>query len=157
MRSPSKNSQSWQVLAALAEGKVGLKVLWPTPKPIAAASVPLPPTVIKLVSFLAVRTSWPRPLSDAVTCALVGRSTLMASIRSPTVSVPVVRYVVVLGPTVTVILPPAKMPRLASEVPVVSGAVPIPIAGEPVVLAELEEPEELELEATDEPVELLRR
>ncbi len=46
------------------------------------------------------------------------------------------------------------MPRVASEVPVVSGAVPIPIAGEPVVLAECEEPEELELADDDEPVEL---
>ena len=56
---------------------------------MAAASVPLPTIRIGLDLFLLVVTSWPLPLSEAVTCALVGRSTLMASIRSPTVSVPV--------------------------------------------------------------------
>jgi hypothetical protein len=36
-----------------------------------------------------VMTNWPPALIEAVTCALVERSTLMALIRSPTVSVPV--------------------------------------------------------------------
>ena len=76
-------------LEALADGSFGLKVLLVTPKPIAAASMPLPPTVIKSVLFLAVSTNWPLPLSDAVTWALVGRSILSASIRSPIVSLPV--------------------------------------------------------------------
>ncbi len=41
-----------------------------------------------------------------------------------------------------------------SEVPVVSGTVPVPVAGEgPAELAELEEPEELEFD-DDDPVEL---
>jgi len=68
---------------------VGRKVSLPTPKPIAAASAPLPPTKIELLSPRLVMTSWPLALSEAVTFALVGRSTLMALIRSPMVSVPV--------------------------------------------------------------------
>lgn len=134
------------VLAGLADGGVGLKVVCPTPKPMADASVPVPPIVMNAVSFLPVITSWPRLFSDAVTCALVDRFTLRASIRSPTVSVPVERYVVVVRPVVTVILPPERIPRLASEVFVESGAVPVATAGAPAVLLELEDPEEPELE-----------
>lgn len=68
---------------------LGRKVLWPAPKPMAAAAVPLPPMKIELLSSRLVMTSWPLALSDAVTLALVGRSTLMALRRSATVSVPV--------------------------------------------------------------------
>lgn len=73
----------------VADGSFGVKLSLPLPKPMAAAAVPVPLTVIKLVSFLAVRTSWPLLLREALTCALVGRSTLMALIRSATVSLPV--------------------------------------------------------------------
>ncbi len=71
------------------EAALGRKVSLPTPKPIAAASLPLPPTKIALVVSLLVITSWPPALSDAVTFALVGRSTLMVLMRSAMVSVPV--------------------------------------------------------------------
>jgi hypothetical protein len=71
------------------EADFGKKVLFPTAKPMAAASLPLPPTKIALVSSLLVITSWPLALSDAVTFALVGRSTLMVPMRSAIVSVPV--------------------------------------------------------------------
>ena len=71
------------------EAALGRKVLLPVPKPIAAASLPLPPTKIALVTSLLVITSWPPALIDAITFALVGRSTLMVLIRSATVSVPV--------------------------------------------------------------------
>jgi len=73
----------------VVDGSFGLKLSLPRPKPMAAASLPLPPTVIKLVSFLAVNTNWPLLLREAVTCALVGRSTLIALIKSATVSLPV--------------------------------------------------------------------
>ena len=71
------------------DGAVGSKAELPTPKPMAAASVPLPTTAIESLSFLLVMTSLPELLSDALTCALVGRSRLIALIKSPTVSVPV--------------------------------------------------------------------
>lgn len=71
------------------DGAVGWKPAFPTPKPMAVASVPLPTIAIESLSFRLVITSWPLAFSDAVTCALVGRSMLMALIRSPTVSVPV--------------------------------------------------------------------
>lgn len=41
-------------------------------------------------------------------------------------------------PALTVIVPPGRIPRLDSEVPVVNSAAPIPVAGEPDVLDELE-------------------
>lgn len=66
----------------------------------------------------------------------------MAPIRSATVSVPVDAYVVVLVPSLTVILPPAGIPRVMSEVLVESGTVPVPIAGEPTL-------EELEVDASE--------
>ncbi len=71
------------------DGVVGCAELFLVPKPIAAASVPLPTTAIESLLFLLVMIRRPLLLSDAVTCALVGRSTLMALIRSPIVSVPV--------------------------------------------------------------------
>jgi hypothetical protein len=129
-------------------GAVGVKVLFVTPKPMALASVPLPLIVIVSVSFLLVITSWPVLLIVAVTCALVGRSTLRVLIRSATVSFPVDVYVVELSPALTVIVPPGRMPRLDSEVLAVSGAVPVPVAGAPVV-------EELDEELEDDPVELV--
>lgn len=70
-------------------GAGGWKAALPTPKPIADASVPLPTTATESLSFLLVITSLPALLSEAVTCALVGRSRLIALIRLPTVSVPV--------------------------------------------------------------------
>jgi hypothetical protein len=75
--------------AGEVEAAFGRKVLFPTAKPIAEESAPLPPMKIALVRSLLVITSWPLALSDAVTFALVGRSILMALIRSPMVSVPV--------------------------------------------------------------------
>ncbi len=75
---------------ALAElGVVGWAELFLAPNPIAAASVPLPTTAIESLLFMLVMTNWPCALIEAVTCALVGRSMLMALMRSPTVSVPV--------------------------------------------------------------------
>ena len=71
------------------EAAFGRNALFPTAKPMAAASVPLPPMKIALVTSLLVITSWPLALSEAVTFALVGKSTLMALMRSPMVSVPV--------------------------------------------------------------------
>ena len=134
------------------DGAVGAKVLFLPPKPMIEASVPLPTIAIVSFSFRLVITSCPLPLSDAVTCALEGRSTLMALIRSPTVSVPVDVYVVALTPALTVIVPPGRTPRLDSEVPVVNRAVLIAVAGEPAELEALEGPEELELEDVDDPV-----
>ncbi len=64
-------------------------VLLPTPKPMAAASLPLPPIKIALLVSLLVMTNLPWALSEAVTLALVGRFRLMAFRRSATVSVPV--------------------------------------------------------------------
>jgi len=96
-------------------------------------------------------TSSPLPLSHAATFALPLAGALMALIRAPTVSVPVDVYVVVLVPSLTEIFPPARIPRVNSDVVAVSGAVPVPIAGEGA-----EEPAEFELEDdADEPVELL--
>lgn len=77
------------VLAASAFGLAGKNVSCPTVKPIAAASLPLPPMKIASVEFLLVMTNWPLLFSDTVTFAFVGKSILMALIRSPTVSVPV--------------------------------------------------------------------
>jgi hypothetical protein len=120
----------------------------------------MPPTVIVSVSSLLVITSWPWLLSDAVTFALPTRLTLMALIRSATVSVPVDMYVVALAPALTVIAPFLRIPRLDSVVLVVTGAVPVPLAGEP---EELDDPEaaegleELELEVVeaDDPLDVL--
>jgi hypothetical protein len=54
----------------------------------------------------------------------------MAFIRSPTVSLPVEAYVVVLPPALTLIEAPAGMPSVASGVLVLNGAVPTAVAGE---------------------------
>jgi hypothetical protein len=66
------------------------------------------------------------------------------------VSWPFDLYVVVLVPSLTVNVSVATMPRVSSEVLAVSGAVPVPIAGAPVVLVELDVPDELELEDPEE-------
>jgi hypothetical protein len=80
----------------------------------------------------------------------------MALIRSPTVSVPVDLYVVALTLALTVIVPPGRIPRLDSGVPVVNRAVPIAVAGAPDELEALEEPEELEeLEDVEDPLDPL--
>jgi hypothetical protein len=55
-----------------------------------------------------------------------------------------------LVPSLTVNVSVATKPSVSSEVPAVSGAVPVPIAGAPVVLAELEVPDELEPDDADE-------
>jgi hypothetical protein len=75
-------------LAVADPGVIGCAELFFEPNPTAAASVPLPTTAIESLLFLLVITSLP-PETEAVTCALVGRSTLMALTRSPIVSVPV--------------------------------------------------------------------
>lgn len=51
----------------VADGFVGSKLLWPTPKPMAVASVPLPTIAIESLVFLLVMTSLPLELSEAVT------------------------------------------------------------------------------------------
>ncbi len=135
-----------EVLEKLEEGLVGAKVSCPAPKPMAAASVPLPPTVTELVASLLAITRSPLLLSQAATFAWPATFALMALIRSPTVSVPVEVYVVVRVPSLTVTVPFARIPRVNSEVLVVSGAVPVPVAGEP---------KGLELEEEEEPVEPL--
>jgi hypothetical protein len=129
----------------LEEFLVGLNVLFPAPKPMSVASVPLT-TTWSLLNF-PLMTSLPLLLIDAVTCAPPGL-VLMVLIRSATVSVPVDVYVVVLVPSLTVITPWAGIPRLDSGVLVVSGTVPVPLARE---LEGLEAVEELDaLEPLDE-------
>lgn len=80
---------------------------------------------------------------------------MMALIRSPTVSVPVEVYVVVLLPAPMLILPLARMPSVNSEVLVINGAVPVPLAGAGEDAEELGAAEALGLEGADEPVEPL--
>src|SRR5580658_1681471 len=53
----------------------------------------------------------------------------MVLIRSPTVSLPSDAKVVVLVPSLTVMTPFGGMPSVNSDVPAVSGTVPVPIAG----------------------------
>jgi hypothetical protein len=55
-----------------------------------------------------------------------------------------------LVPSLTVNVSVATMPSVNSEVPAVSGTVPVPIAGAPVVLVELDVPDEFELEDGEE-------
>jgi hypothetical protein len=74
----------------------------------------------------------------------------MALSRSPTVSLPVEVYVVVLVPSLTVIVPFAMMPSVNSEVLAVSGTVPVPIAGAARVGAALDVPDEFELGEEEE-------
>lgn len=78
-----------EAVLELAAAFLGKAVLLPRPKPMAAASVPLPPMKIALLVSRLVMTNWPSVLSLAVTLALVGRSRLRALRRSATVSVPV--------------------------------------------------------------------
>src|SRR5580704_5611250 len=78
----------------------------------------------------------------------------MVLIRSPTVSLPSEAKVVVLVPSLTVMAPFGGMPSVNSDVPVVSGTVPVPIAG--VATAGVEGVDGLELDdatALDEPVD----
>ena len=69
-------------------------------------------------------------------------------------SLPVDTYVVVVRPVVTLILPPGKIPRAASEVPVDNGAVPTAVAGAPFeavdVADELEAEDEVAVELVDD-------
>jgi hypothetical protein len=74
----------------------------------------------------------------------------MALSRSPTVSPPVDLYVVVLLPSLTVIVPFAKMPSVNSDVPAVSGAVPVPTAGAATLTAAADVPEEFDPDEDDE-------
>ena len=123
---PLDELEALEEAGALERGVVGVKLLLPVPNPRAAASLPLPSTVTSSLSFLAVMTSFP-PLSiEAVTKA---GPELMALIRSATVSVPVEVYLVMLLPSSTLNVPPGKIPRLDSVVLVVSGTVPVPVAG----------------------------
>jgi hypothetical protein len=91
-------------------------------------------------------TRSPLRLSDAVTLALPTKSALIAINKSPTVSLPVDAYVVVLPPALIVTVPPALIPSVDNDVLVVSGAVPVPTAGE------AEDPELGEDEDEEEPV-----
>ncbi len=140
--------------AVLDDGLVGWKAELPLPKPMALASVPLPTSAIESFWFLLLTTSLPLLLSEAVTCALVGRSRLIASIRSPTVSVPVDVYVVAFKPALIVIVPPGRIPKLDSGVPVVSTAEPMPVAGPPDVLVVRDVPGDPEFEENDAAVAL---
>jgi hypothetical protein len=66
------------------------------------------------------------------------------------VSWPFDLYIVVLVPSLTVNVSVATMPSVNSEVPAVSGTVPVAIAGAPVVPVELDGLDELELDDGDE-------
>src|ERR1700761_5015785 len=103
-----------------------------------------------VVSFLAVITKFPWVFRDAVTAALPKSFALIAFIRSPTVSVPVEVYEVVLEPAPTVIVPPARTPNNDSEVLVESDSVPVAMAGA-ADLPELDDEDAPEL-LDDEPV-----
>jgi hypothetical protein len=114
------------VSEVLEVGVFGVKLLLPVPNPSAAASLPLPSTVTISLSFLAVMTSFPLPAIVAVTKA---GPELIALMRSATVSLPVDVYFVMLVPSSTLKVPPGKIPKLESEVLVVTGTLPIPVAG----------------------------
>ncbi len=118
------------------EGVFGVKLLLPVPKPRAAASLPLPSTVTSSLSFLAVMTSFPLPLIDAFTKA---GPELMALIRSATVSSPEAVYFVMLVPSSMLNVPPGRNPSVESVAVVVSGTVPIPVAGVGDEVAELDD------------------
>lgn len=108
--------------------------------------------MIVSVVLLLVMTRSPVELSEVVTAALPTRWLLSDAIRSPTVSEPDDAYVVVLSPALTVIMPPARIPRVDSGVPKVSGAVPVATAGFAEELLWLEELEEGVEPVVDEPV-----
>ena len=129
-------------LDTFVEGAIGWKVLFAMPKPTSDAKIP--PTVTVSALFLLLRTNLPWLSRDAVTCALVATLALIVLMRSATVSVPVDAYVVVLVPSLTVIVPFGGMPRVRSEVPRVTGTVPVPVAGEP---------DELEGDAAEPPAD----
>jgi hypothetical protein len=125
-----------EVPEGLEEGAFGVKLLLPVPNPRAAASLPLPSTVTISLSFLAVMTSFPLPLIDAFTKA---GPELMALIRSATVSSPVEVYFVMLVPSSTLNVPAGRNPSVDSVAVVVSGTVPIPVAGVGDEVAELDD------------------
>jgi hypothetical protein len=66
------------------------------------------------------------------------------------VSWPLDLYIVVLVPSLTVNVSVATTPSVNSEVPAVSGAVPVPVAGAPAVLVELDGLDEFELDDGEE-------
>jgi hypothetical protein len=67
---PGDELEDWPLEepAALEEGAVGWKNVWPVPNPAFAAFVP--PTVIMATLFLPLMTSLPLELSHAATYAL---------------------------------------------------------------------------------------
>ncbi len=71
----------------------------------------------------------PEVSSQAVTCASPKVFLLMGLSRSPTVSLPVDLYVVVLVPSLTVIAPVATIPKVTKDVLALNGTVPVPVAG----------------------------
>lgn len=131
---------------AVDDGVVGVKLLLPMPKPSAAASLPLLSTVTVSLLSLAVITNLPLLLIEAVTNA---GPELMALIRSATVSLPVDVYLVILVPSSMLNVPPGKIPRLESVVLVVSGTVPVPVAGVG------DEAEEADVDDDEDALELL--
>jgi hypothetical protein len=113
-----------EVLEELDEPAVGWKFWLPRPKPMSDAKVPLTDT--DFLSSLAVITSLPLLLSEAVTKAL---PLLIAPIRLATVLVPVEVNCVVLVPSLTSIVAFGGIPRVESGVLVLSGTVPTAVAG----------------------------
>ena len=97
--------------------------------------------------FLAVMTSLPLPLMDAVTKA---GPELMALIRPATVSSPVDAYFVMLVPSSMLNVPPGRNPSVESGVLLVRGTVPIPVAGVGVEGAELDDEVVAELDDVDD-------
>lgn len=131
------------------EADAGTKLSFVVPKPMAEAKVPLIVTMSLLVS--PVRTKLPLALSDAVTCAFPAPALLMAPIRSATVSLPVVEYVVIFEPSPMVNPLFGGIPRVDNGVLVVSGTVPVPVArDDPEGPDEVEELEAEESAADDE-------
>lgn len=108
------------------DGGGGEKTVLPGPKPIAEAKVP--PTVTVSDVSLAVMTSLPWLLRDALTYALPGVFALIAPIKSATVLVAVDVNVVVFAPALTVIVLFGGILSVESGVLPVSGTVPIAVA-----------------------------
>lgn len=133
------------------EPAFGVKLLLPVPKPSAAASLPLPSTVMMSLVSRDVMVRWPLALSDATTNA---GPELMALMRSPIVSVPVEVYCVMLVPSSMLNVPPARMPSVDNGVFAVTGTVLVPVAGAGAEL-ELDDVPEDDVELVDEDEELL--
>jgi hypothetical protein len=113
-------------LGAAEEAAFGVKLLFPVPKPSAAASLPLPSIVMMSLVSRDVMARWPLALSDATTNA---GPELMALMRSPTVSVPVDVYCVMLVPSSMLNVPPGRIPSVDRGVFAVTGTVLVPVAG----------------------------